>query len=177
MFVPHSSRCLRRHLHVGGDAPPAHPVPGPGGHMNDDDHHYCYNIFSSSSTTTTTTTTTTTILLLFSLSLSISLSHSLYIYIYICIYIYTYIYIMYYDSSHNNRNTRPEGTWMIRKGGWHGRKPSSSSNVSIRYVRPQSHRFELFELNFLLKVGKLFSVEQFKATASHSRTICLTLHV
>ena len=80
-----------------------------------------------------------------------------------------------------NRNPRPQPekfsklvsliTFMysyIRKAGWSGWKPSSSSNFSIRVFRAQISQFEPFELILLLKLDKQFPVERFEAAASQS---------
>ena len=57
----------------------------------------------------------------------------------------------------------------VRKGGWYGWKPSSSSNISLRaFLRAQIYQFEPFELVLLLKLGRPFPVEQFEATVSQS---------
>ena len=55
-----------------------------------------------------------------------------------------------------------------RKGGGYGRKPSSSSNCSIRAVRGQLCQFELFDLVLLFKFGNRFPVQRFEATLSES---------
>ena len=50
------------------------------------------------------------------------------------------------------------------KGGGCGRKPSSSSNLSIRAFRAQAYQFVCFELILSLKLHRQLPVEQFEAS-------------
>ena len=73
---------------------------------------------------------------------------------------------MYYDYVQSNPH--PSSARRVRKGGWYGSKPSSSSNCSIRAFRARISQFELIELILLLKLDKQFPVEQCEATAPQS---------
>ena len=60
------------------------------------------------------------------------------------------------------------GCSHTRKGGWYGRKPSSSSNFSLRELFELKFSIRAFEFILLLNLDKQLPVEQFKATVSQS---------